>query len=105
MNDDDGYLSAEEKPGLKGVKKDIWKGKVLQLAMLRKWTKHMGGNYINHLEAITCQWQGVKLIIIGTRYLSQHHSISYKKGIFTVLKLVNRLATFSQTLVAVLSLQ
>lgn len=81
LNDDTDYLSAEEKPGLKGVKKDIGKGKVLQQAMLRKWFKHVGDSKVTHLEAITCQWQGVKLTIIGTRYLSQYHSVSYKKGI------------------------
>ncbi|KAI7894093.1 uncharacterized protein EV154DRAFT_579780 [Mucor mucedo] len=61
LNDDTDYLSAEEKPGVKGVKKDISKGKALQLAMLRKWAQYVGNSRISNLEAITCQWQGVKL--------------------------------------------
>ncbi|EIE81154.1 hypothetical protein RO3G_05859 [Rhizopus delemar RA 99-880] len=61
LNDDTDYFSAEEKPGVKGVKKDISKGKTLQMAMLRKWTQYVGNSRISNLEAITCQWQGVKL--------------------------------------------
>lgn len=38
INDDNDYLSAEEKPSLKGVKGDMKKGKALQKAMLRKHT-------------------------------------------------------------------
>ncbi|KAI8077126.1 hypothetical protein BDF21DRAFT_385000 [Thamnidium elegans] len=105
LNDDTDYLSAEEKPGLKGVKKDIGKGKTLQMAMLRKWTQYVGNSRISNLEAITCQWQGVKLQIIGTKYISQNHSISYNKGVFVVPKIVNNLASFAQTLAAVLSLK
>ncbi|KAG1055513.1 hypothetical protein G6F43_002532 [Rhizopus delemar] len=105
LNDDTDYLSAEEKPGLKGVKKDITKGKVLQQAMLLKWVKHVGNSNVTHLEAITCQWQGVKLTIFGTRYLSQYHSVTYKKGVFIIPKTANHLTSFSQTLSAVLSLK
>lgn len=36
INDDNDYLSEEEKPGLKGMKSDIRKVKALQKAMLRK---------------------------------------------------------------------
>lgn len=105
LNDDTDYFSAEEKPGVKGVKKDISKGKTLQMAMLRKWTQYVGNSRISNLEAITCQWQGVKLQVIGTRYISQNHSISYNKGVFVVPKIVNNLASFAQTLAAVLSLK
>ncbi|KAI8984555.1 hypothetical protein BDF20DRAFT_860530 [Mycotypha africana] len=56
VNDDNDYLSAEEKPGLKGVKSDLKKGKALQKAMLRKWRGNIGSMQImKHLEAITCQ--------------------------------------------------
>jgi hypothetical protein len=105
LNDDTDYLSAEEKPGLKGVKKDIGKGKTLQMAMLRKWTQYVVNSRISNFEAITYQWQGVKLQIIGTKYISQNHSISYNKGVFVVPKIVNNLASFAQTLAAVLSLK
>lgn len=40
--DDIDYLSAEEKPGLKGVKTDLGKGKALQMAMPRKWAQYVG---------------------------------------------------------------
>ncbi|KAG0741504.1 hypothetical protein G6F57_006321 [Rhizopus arrhizus] len=105
LNDNTDYLSVEEKSGLKGVKKDIEKGKVLQQAMLRKWIKHVSNSKATHLEAVTCQWQEVKLTIIGTRYLSQYHSVTYKKGTFIIPKVINHLASFSQTLAAVLSLK
>ncbi|KAG1372077.1 hypothetical protein G6F61_011369 [Rhizopus arrhizus] len=105
LNDNTDYLSVEEKSGLKGVKKDIEKGKVLQQAMLRKWIKHVSNSKATHLEAVTCQWQEVKLTIIGTRYLSQYHSVTYKKGTFIIPKVINYLASFSQTLAAVLSLK
>lgn len=105
LNDDTDYFSAEEKPGVRGVKKDISKGKTLQMAMLRKWIQYVGNSRISNLEAITCQWQGVKLQVIGTRYISQNHSISYNKGVFVVPKIVNNLASFAQTLAAVLSLK
>jgi hypothetical protein len=64
VNDDLDYTSAEEKPGRKGVKVDIEKGRLLQIAMLRKWTAHLGSdNIMNQLEAITCQWEGLKLTV------------------------------------------
>ncbi|RCH94357.1 hypothetical protein CU098_008516, partial [Rhizopus stolonifer] len=105
LNDDTDYLLAEEKPEFNGVKKDIGKGKTLQMAMLRKWTQCVGKSRIFNVEAITCQWQGVKLQIIGTKYVSQNHSISYNKEIFFVPKIVNNLASFAQTLAAVLFLE
>ncbi|CEI95844.1 hypothetical protein RMCBS344292_10021 [Rhizopus microsporus] len=85
LNNDTDYLSAEEKLGLKGVKKDIGKGKILQMAMLCKWTQYVGNSRIANLEAITCQ--------------------CYNKGVFVVPKIVNNLASFAQTLAAVLSLK
>ncbi|EIE77204.1 hypothetical protein RO3G_01908 [Rhizopus delemar RA 99-880] len=62
INDDNDYLLAEEKSSLKGVKSDMKKGKALQKAMLRKWTGRLGSvEIMKQLEAITCQWQGLKL--------------------------------------------
>ncbi|CAO3659958.1 unnamed protein product [Rhizopus stolonifer] len=75
------------------------------MAMPRKWTQYVGNSRISNLEATTCQWQGVKLQIIGTKYISQNHSISYNKGVFVVPKIVNNLASFAQTLAVILSLK
>ncbi|KAI9256288.1 hypothetical protein EDC94DRAFT_493886, partial [Helicostylum pulchrum] len=62
INDDSDYLSTEEKPSLKGVKGDMEKGKILQRVMLRNWTGRLGSeNIMKELEAISCQWQGLKL--------------------------------------------
>ncbi|KAI9006245.1 hypothetical protein CLU79DRAFT_829783 [Phycomyces nitens] len=67
VNDDNDYFSAEEKPSLKGVKSDMRKGKALQKAMLRKWTGLLGSaEVMEQLEAVTCQWQGLKLIVYGS---------------------------------------
>ncbi|KAG0168871.1 hypothetical protein DFQ29_010002, partial [Apophysomyces sp. BC1021] len=79
VNDDNDYLSAEEKPSLKGVKNDMKKGKALQKAMLRKWTGHLGSvEIMNRLEAITCQWQGSKLtlnLILEAKYTHERESM------------------------------
>lgn len=67
INDNNDYLSAEEKPSLKGVKSDMKKGIALQKAMLRKWTGRLGSvEIMKQIEAITCQWQGLKLTVYGT---------------------------------------
>jgi len=64
MNDDVDYLSVEEKPSLKGAKSDLKKRRILQQYMLKKWTKHLGkANVTDQFEAITCQWEGLKLMI------------------------------------------
>ncbi|KAI7898814.1 uncharacterized protein BX663DRAFT_489759 [Cokeromyces recurvatus] len=77
INDDNDYLSTEEKPNLK-------EGKALQKAMLRKWTSRLGSTEImKQLEAITCQW----------------------KDTFSVPKNENHTASFAHVLAAVLSLR
>ncbi|KAL9556678.1 hypothetical protein MBANPS3_001764 [Mucor bainieri] len=106
INDNYDYLSAEEKPSLKGVKSDMRKGKTLQKTMLRKWTGHLGSvEIMQQLEAITCQWQALKLTIYGTRYVSGDHLVTYRKGTFTVPKDENHTAAFAKILAAVLSLR
>ncbi|KAI8326728.1 hypothetical protein EDC96DRAFT_613066 [Choanephora cucurbitarum] len=106
INDDDDYFSAEEKPTLKGVKNDLKKGKALQKAMLRKWTGRLGSvEIMKQLESITCQWQGLKLIIYGTRCISKNHIVTYKKGSFSVPKEETHAASFAHLLAAILSLK
>ncbi|CAO3645412.1 unnamed protein product [Mucor hiemalis] len=106
INDDNDYLSSEEKPSLKGVKSDMKKGKVLQKAMLRKWTGRLGSvKIMQELEAITCQWQGLKLIVFGTRFISKDHLITYRKDTFSVPKDESHAASFAHLLAAVLSLR
>ncbi|KAI8638294.1 hypothetical protein BD408DRAFT_423303 [Parasitella parasitica] len=106
INDDNDYLSAEEKPSLKGVKGDMIKGKALQKAMLRKWTGRLGSvEIMKRLEAITCQWQGLKLTVYGTRFISKDHLITYRKGSFAMPKEETHAASFAHVLAAVLSLR
>ncbi|KAK4512947.1 uncharacterized protein ATC70_003658 [Mucor velutinosus] len=106
INDDNDYLSAEEKPGLKGVKSDMKKGKTLQKTILRKWTGHLGSvEIMKQLEAITCQWQALKFTIYGTRHVSENHLVTYTKGTFSVPKDENHAASFANVLAAVLSLR
>lgn len=106
INDDNDYLSTEEKPSLKGVKSDLKKGKALQKAMLRKWTGRLGSvKIMQELEAITCQWQGLKLIVFGTRFITKDHLVTYRKGTFSVPKDETHAASFAHLLAAVLSLR
>ncbi|KAG2216060.1 hypothetical protein INT45_012961 [Circinella minor] len=85
INDNSDYLSAEEKPGFKGVKNYIRKGKALQKAMLRRWTDRLGSvEIMKKLEAITCQWQRLKLTLYRTRSISEDKLVAYKKGSFSL---------------------
>ncbi|KAG1166784.1 hypothetical protein G6F55_005953 [Rhizopus delemar] len=106
INDDNDYLLAEEKSSLKGVKSDMKKGKALQKAMLRKWTGRLGSvEIMKQLEAITCQWQGLKLTVYCKRFISKDHLVTYRKGSFAVSKDEFHAASFAHVLVAVLSLR
>ncbi|KAI8069132.1 uncharacterized protein B0P05DRAFT_551662 [Gilbertella persicaria] len=99
INDNSDYLSTEEKP-------DFVKGKILQNLMLRKWTNRLGSvDIMKEFEAITCQWEGLKLIIFATRYISEKHSITYKKGSYIMPKEETHTASFARLLAAVLSLK
>ncbi|KAG1471538.1 hypothetical protein G6F56_002068 [Rhizopus delemar] len=106
INDDSDLISTEEKPGRKGVKSDLEKGKAIQKMMLKKWLKEIGSiKLLNKLEAITCQWEGTKLTIFATRTLTPDYTITYKKGAFSMPKSFNHLAELSKLLLAVLSLR
>ncbi|KAI8076927.1 hypothetical protein BDF21DRAFT_464131 [Thamnidium elegans] len=74
--------------------------------MLRKWTDRLGSvEIMKQLEAITCQWQGLKLTLYGTRFISEDHLVTYKKGSFSVPKDETHAASFAHVLAAVLSLR
>lgn len=106
LNDKSDYTTAEEKPGRKGVKKDMKKGKALQSLMLKDWSQKIGSDkLISQFEAITCQWEGTKLTIFATRQLSKKTSLVYKKGTFSMPKSVSHMAEFSRLILAVLSLR
>jgi hypothetical protein len=106
INDSSDYLSAEEKPTLKGVKADFSKGKTLQSLTLRKWRNQLGSvNIMKRFEAITFQWEGLKLVVFATRYISEEHSITYKKGLYMVPKEETHTASFAMLLAAILSLK
>jgi hypothetical protein len=78
LNDDSDLISTEEKPGRKGVKSDLEKGKAMQKMMLKKWLKEIGSiKLLNKLEAITCQWEGTKLTIFATRTLTPDHTMPF----------------------------
>lgn len=106
LNDESDYISAEEKPGRKGVTKDLRKGKALQGLMLKDWSRRIGSNkLISQFEAITCQWEGTRLLVFATRQLSENTTLVYKKGHFSMPKTVSHMAEFSKLLLAVLSLR
>lgn len=106
INDNNDYVSAEEKPGRKGVKSDLQKGKILQIAMLQLWNHKIRSTKImEQMEAITCQWEGLKLTIYATKYISSKRLITYIKGSFTMPKDETHCASFAVLLVAMLSLK
>ncbi|KAG1136936.1 hypothetical protein G6F37_011625 [Rhizopus arrhizus] len=106
INDNSDYLSAEEKPTLKGVKADFSKGKALESLMLRKWRNQLGSaNIMKRFEAITCQWEGLRLVVFATRYISEEHSITYKKDSYMMPKEETHTASFAISLAAILSLK
>jgi hypothetical protein len=62
LNTENDFLSVEEKPSRKGVKADLKKGSTLQKQTLQLWPKKIKSiPLIGELEAITCQWEGLKL--------------------------------------------
>lgn len=106
INDDVDYLSVEEKPSLKGVKSDLKKGKILQQYMLKKWTKRLRkANVMDQFEAITCQWEGLKLMIFGTKFVSEKNMVTYRKGTFFFPAEETHAASFARLLLAIVSLK
>lgn len=89
INNDIDYLSIEEKPSLKGVKSDVKKGKILQQCMLKLWTKcFQTPTIMSQFEAITGQWNGLKLNIYRIRYVSRIKKVRF---LFASSKLICRI--------------
>ncbi|CAO3668324.1 unnamed protein product [Umbelopsis ramanniana] len=106
VNDDNDFLSTEEKPSLKGVKGDLAKAKSLQKMMLREWRRRIGSDLlINEFEAITCQWEANKLTVFATRKITSDLTVTYRKGMFSMPKNVLHMSEFAKLLLAVLSLR
>ncbi|KAI7904577.1 uncharacterized protein BX663DRAFT_541591 [Cokeromyces recurvatus] len=62
INDNNDYISAEEKPGREGVKSDRQEGKILQIAIFQLWNhKIKSAKIMEQMETITCQWEGTKI--------------------------------------------
>ena len=73
---------------------------------LRKWRNQLGSvNIMKRFEAITCQWEGLKLVVFATRYISEEHGITYKKGVYMMPKEETHTASFAISLAAILSLK
>ncbi|KAG0202276.1 hypothetical protein BGX28_005161 [Mortierella sp. GBA30] len=91
-DDDVDLLSVEDKPKeTKKVAADREKTSLIQQLTLYLWRKKLGRDMsvmVAELEAITCQWTGSKLEILGTRLLSDTF-VYYEKAevrIPTVMK-------------------
>lgn len=69
INNKDDFVSVEEKSTNDKVKDDVIKGKKLQKLMLVLWSKYIQSKAIQELEAITCQWSGLKFTMYGSRLL------------------------------------
>lgn len=106
LNTDNDVVTVEEKPSLKGVKADIRKGELLKKNALYLWSKQVKSDVLmEQLEAISCQWQGSKCTIYGSRLLSSDKILTYKKGVFNMPISAKHLSGFSRLLMAVLSLK
>lgn len=76
-------ITAEEKPTLKGVKADVKKGGLLKKNTLYLWSKQVKSHLLMEgLESMSCQWQGTKLTVYGSRLLSSDLILTYVKGSF-----------------------
>ena len=106
LNTDNDVITAEEKPTLKGVKADIKKGGLLKKNALYLWSKQVKSHVLmEELESMSCQWQGTKLTVYGSRLLSSDLILTYVKGSFQVPVSVKHLPEFSKLLMAVISLK
>ncbi|KAG1131531.1 hypothetical protein G6F37_013445 [Rhizopus arrhizus] len=106
LNTDNDVITAEEKPTLKGVKADIKKGGLLKKNTLYLWSKQVKNHVLmEELESMSCQWQGTKLTVYGSRLLSSDLILTYVKGSFQVPVSVKHLPEFSKLLMAVISLK
>lgn len=106
LNTDNDIVTVEEKPSLKGVKADIKKGHSLKKHALYLWSKQVKSDVLmEQLEAISCQWQGTKFTIYGSRLLSSGKILTYKKGVFSFPNSIKHLPEFSKLLLAIISLK
>lgn len=106
LNTDNDVITAEEKPTLKGVKTDVKKGGLLKKNTLYLWSKQVKSHVLmEELESMSCQWQGTKLTVYGSRLLSSDLILTYMKGSFQVPVSVKHLPEFSKLLMAVISLK
>ncbi|KAI7896141.1 uncharacterized protein EV154DRAFT_281485 [Mucor mucedo] len=106
MNNDTDILTVEEKPSLKGVKADIKKGNMLKRHALYLWSKQVDSSALmERLEAISCQWQGTKFTIYGSRLLSSDTMLIYRKGCYSFPISSRHSPEFSKLLLAILSLK
>ncbi|KAI7904274.1 uncharacterized protein BX663DRAFT_530378 [Cokeromyces recurvatus] len=106
LNTNNDVITAEEKPTLKGMKADVKKGGLLKKNTLYLWSKQVKSHVLmKELESISCQWQGTKLTIYGSRLLSSDLILTYVKGSFHVPVSASHLPEFSKLLMAVISLK
>lgn len=106
LNTDHDVVTVEEKPSLKGVKADIKKGGLLKKHALYLWSKQVKSDLLmKQLEAISCQWQGRKFSIFGSRLLSSDQILTYSKGSFSFPISMKHLPEFATLLMAILSLK
>lgn len=104
MNND--VLTVEEKPSVEGVKSDITKENMLKKHPLYLWSKQIGSSVLTEkLKAISCQWQGTKFTIYGSRLLPSDTMPIYKKGSFNFPISSSHSLEFSKLLLAILSLK
>lgn len=106
LNKDNDVITAEEKPTLKGVKADVRKGELLKKNTLYLWSKQVNSPVLmEELESMSCQWQGTKWAVYGSRLLSSDQILTYVKGSFLMPVSVKHLPEFSKLLMAVISLK
>ncbi|KAG2199584.1 hypothetical protein INT47_012184 [Mucor saturninus] len=106
LNNNNDVITVEEKPSSKGVKADIRKGDLLKKNSLYLWSKQVNSDtLIGQLESISCQWQGTKFSIYGSRLVSPDKIITYKKGEFSLPTSGRHASELGRLLMAVISLK
>ncbi|KAG2199585.1 hypothetical protein INT47_012185 [Mucor saturninus] len=106
LNNNNDVIRVEEKPSSKGVKADIRKDDLLKKNSLYLWSKQVNSNILmGQLESISCQWQGTKFSIYGSRLVSPDKIITYKKGELNMPILERHTSDHGRLLMAVISLK
>lgn len=71
--------------------------------MLQLWNRKIKSiKIMNHMEAIICQWEELKLTIYATKYISSKHLIMYIQESFVMPKDEAHCASFAALLTAML---